>query len=57
RMPDLTGLPAREAVKSAAAIGLAPTVEGTGRLARQEPPAGSVLPKGSSVKLFFEPPT
>lgn len=57
RLPDLTGLPAREAVRSAAALGLSPSVEGTGRLARQEPPAGSVLAKGSIVKLIFEPPT
>jgi cell division protein FtsI (penicillin-binding protein 3) len=57
RLPDLTGFPLREAIKTALGMGLLPTVEGTGRLARQEPPAGSVLPKGSSVKLIFEPPT
>jgi cell division protein FtsI (penicillin-binding protein 3) len=57
RLPDFTGYPAREAIKAALGLGLLPTVEGTGRLARQEPPAGSVLPKGSSVKLVFEPPT
>jgi cell division protein FtsI (penicillin-binding protein 3) len=57
RVPDLTGLPQREAVKSAAALGLDPSVEGTGRLARQEPPPGTVLPKGAPLKLIFEPPT
>lgn len=57
RVPDMTGLPAREAVRSAIGLGLVPSVEGTGRLSRQEPPPGSVLPKGSSVKLVFEPPT
>jgi cell division protein FtsI (penicillin-binding protein 3) len=57
RLPDLTGFPAREAIKTALGLGLVPSVEGTGRLARQEPAAGSVLPKGSSVKLVFEPPT
>lgn len=57
RLPDMTGLPAREAVKTAIGLGLMPSVEGTGRLSRQEPPAGSVLPKGSGVKLIFEPPT
>jgi cell division protein FtsI (penicillin-binding protein 3) len=57
RVPDLTGLPAREAVKTAIGLGLVPTVEGTGRLARQVPPAGTVLPKGSGVTLYFEPPT
>jgi len=57
RVPDLTGLPAREAVKSLAAIGLGASLEGTGRIARQEPPPGSVLAKGSAVKLVFEPPS
>jgi cell division protein FtsI (penicillin-binding protein 3) len=57
RLPDLAGFPAREAVKAALGLGLVPSVEGTGRLSRQEPPPGSVLPKGSSVKLVFEPPT
>ncbi|WP_437337007.1 penicillin-binding protein [Sorangium sp. So ce394] len=57
RVPDLTGLPQREAVRSAAALGLDPSVEGTGKLTRQEPPAGTVLPKGSPLKLIFEPPT
>ncbi len=55
RVPDLTGQPVREAIRGAASIGLSPTAFGTGRLARTEPPAGTVLPKGSSVKLFFEP--
>lgn len=57
RVPDLTGLPQREAVKSAVAAGLDPSVEGTGRLTRQEPPPGTVLPKGSPLKLIFEPST
>lgn len=57
RVPDLLGLPPREAVKTTVGLGLAPSIEGTGRLSRQEPPAGTVLPKGSPVKLVFEPPT
>lgn len=57
KVPDLSGFPAREAIKAAVGLGLAPSVEGTGRLSRQDPPAGTVLPKGSTVKLFFEPPT
>jgi cell division protein FtsI (penicillin-binding protein 3) len=57
RVPDMTGFPAREAVKTAIGLGLVPSVEGTGRLAKQEPPAGTVLPNGSGVKLVFEPPT
>ena len=57
RIPDLAGFPAREAVKTAAGAGLAANIEGTGRLTRQEPPAGTVVPKGSTIKLIFEPPT
>lgn len=57
RLPDLAGMPPREAIKTIVGMGLAPTIEGTGRLARQDPPAGAVVPKGASVKLVFEPPT
>jgi cell division protein FtsI (penicillin-binding protein 3) len=57
RVPDLAGWPLREAVKTAVGLGLVPAVEGSGRLARQEPPPGTVLPKGSTVKLVFEPST
>jgi cell division protein FtsI (penicillin-binding protein 3) len=57
RLPDLSGLPAREALKSVVALGLWASVEGTGRIARQEPPPGSVLAKGSTVRLVFEPPS
>jgi cell division protein FtsI (penicillin-binding protein 3) len=57
RVPDFTGWPQREVVKTAIGLGLVPSVEGTGRVSRQEPPAGTVLPKGSTVKLVFEPST
>jgi cell division protein FtsI (penicillin-binding protein 3) len=57
RIPDMKGLGVREAVRTAIGLGLAPAIEGTGALSRQDPPAGAVLPKGSSVKLVFSPPT
>jgi cell division protein FtsI (penicillin-binding protein 3) len=57
RVPDFTAMPLREAVKASVALGLQPVVEGTGRVARQDPPAGTVLPKGASIKLVFEPAT
>ncbi len=61
RRPDRVdrreGFPPREAIKTIVGMGLAPSVEGTGRLSRQDPPAGAILPKGANVKLFFEPPT
>jgi cell division protein FtsI (penicillin-binding protein 3) len=55
RVPDFTAMPVREAVKASVALGLQPVVEGTGRVARQDPPAGTVLMKGASIKLVFEP--
>jgi cell division protein FtsI (penicillin-binding protein 3) len=57
RLPDMKGLSLRQAAKTAFELGLLPSFEGTGTLSRQQPPAGSVLSKGASVKLFFEPST
>jgi cell division protein FtsI (penicillin-binding protein 3) len=57
RVPDLAALPLREAVKVLVGLGLSPVIEGSGRVARQEPPAGTVLPKGATIKLIFEPST
>jgi cell division protein FtsI (penicillin-binding protein 3) len=57
RLPDMKGWSAREATKVTIGLGLSPSIEGTGLLSRQDPPAGAVLPKGSSVKLVFSPPT
>lgn len=55
--PDLSGYPAREAVKKLAAAGLFPRIEGTGRVLRQEPAAGSVVHRGATVTLTLEPPS
>jgi cell division protein FtsI (penicillin-binding protein 3) len=55
RVPDATGMGARAAVKAVGAAGLVPLVEGSGRLVRQVPAAGAPVPKGSSVRLVFEP--
>jgi cell division protein FtsI (penicillin-binding protein 3) len=55
KVPDLKGMPVREALRSAVAAGLLPSIEGTGELTRQDPPPGAVLPKGAGVKLVFEP--
>lgn len=57
KVPDLSGMPTREAVKTVVEAGFDPRVEGTGRLTRQEPAPGSVLPRGSMLTLIFEPPT
>lgn len=55
RVPDATGLGARAAVRSIGSVGLVPLVEGTGRLVKQIPSAGTPATKGSSVRLVFEP--
>jgi len=57
RLPDWKGMSLRDAAKNAFALGLRPAVDGTGTLTRQDPPAGAVLPKGSNIKLYFEPST
>ncbi len=57
RMPDFQGLPMREAARIAAELGLVPAVRGSGRLMKQEPPPGSILSKGLTVQLVFEPAT
>jgi cell division protein FtsI (penicillin-binding protein 3) len=55
KVPETTGMGARDAVRTVGAAGLVPLVEGTGRLVRQVPAAGTAVPKGSSVRLVFEP--
>lgn len=55
RVPDAMGMGARDAVRFVGAAGLVPLVEGTGRLAKQVPAPGASVPKGSSVRLIFEP--
>ena len=54
--PDLTGYPVREAIQKIIALGLFVQLEGSGRVLRQEPPAGSIVPAGATVKVVLEPP-
>jgi cell division protein FtsI (penicillin-binding protein 3) len=55
KVPDVTGLGARDAVKAMTQAGLVPFLEGSGRLVRQNPAAGAAAPKGSTVRLVLEP--
>jgi cell division protein FtsI (penicillin-binding protein 3) len=57
RVPDTQGMGAHDAVRAVGGAGLVPLVEGTGRLVKQVPGAGTAVPKGSSVRLVFEPAT
>ena len=54
--PDLAGYPVREAIQRLVSEGLAPRIEGSGRVLRQDPPAGAVVPRGQTVTLILEPP-
>jgi hypothetical protein len=55
RLPDMTGWPAREALKTSQELGVVPRLEGTGLLVRQTPPPGTVVEPATPVTLVFEP--
>jgi cell division protein FtsI (penicillin-binding protein 3) len=55
RVPDATGMAARDAVRAIVGAGLVPQIEGSGRLVRQAPPPGAAAVRGSGVRLLFEP--
>ena len=55
RVPDLTGFPARAALKAALDLGVTPKISGTGLLVTQTPPPGQVVDKGATLALVFEP--
>jgi len=57
RIPDMMGLPMREALVQATSLGLAPVVHGTGVLSQQKPAPGQSLPKGGTLELYFQPPS
>lgn len=56
-VPEVSGLTARDAIKSLASLGLMPVLEGTGTVMKQDPPAGAPVVKGTTVKLKLEPTT
>ncbi len=53
-LPDLTGMTAREAVRTLVKIGLVPRVTGDGVVVSQEPPPGSAIDTGSVCRLVLE---
>jgi cell division protein FtsI (penicillin-binding protein 3) len=55
RVPDATGLAARDVFLAISKAGLVPRIEGWGRVVRQTPPAGAPASKGSQVLLVLEP--
>jgi len=54
-VPELRGLFARAALRELGDLRLEPKLEGSGRVASQRPPAGSVVAIGSAVTLRLEP--
>jgi len=54
-VPDVRGLPLRSAVVALHRESLVPSVEGSGLVTRQEPPAGTMLAHGSTVLLHLDP--
>ncbi len=57
RVPELSGLPMRDALRTLSKLGLTPTFIGSGRLVRQSLQPGTVVPKGTALALMFEPAT
>jgi stage V sporulation protein D (sporulation-specific penicillin-binding protein) len=55
RLPDLVGMPVREAVRRLARLEVRVRIEGMGVVTRQWPPAGSVLPLAGECRLWCEP--
>ncbi len=55
RVPDATGLPAHDVVVALSKAGFVPQIEGWGRAVRQTPAPGTPAPRGSAVRVVFEP--
>jgi cell division protein FtsI (penicillin-binding protein 3) len=55
RVPDATGMAARDVVLMLTKAGWTPQMEGWGRVVRQSPAPGSLVPKGGAVHLVLEP--
>ncbi len=54
-VPDVQGLFARAALRRLASASLEPRLEGSGQVASQRPPAGSIVERGSEVTIRLEP--
>ncbi len=55
RVPNLYGLPARDAVARAIGMRLSPKLVGSGWVVGQEPPAGRIVGQGTRVTLILGP--
>lgn len=55
-VPQVRGMSVTQAGETLANVGLYLRMEGSGLAVRQEPAAGTKVPKGYRVKVWFEPP-
>jgi cell division protein FtsI (penicillin-binding protein 3) len=53
RMPDVSGMGAREALRALAEVGLTPRLHGAGLVVSQAPKAGDALPAGGAAVLWL----
>jgi len=56
RVPDVSGLGARSAIRRLAQAELEPELRGSGRAVAQSPRAGSIVKRGARVKVTLAPP-
>ena len=54
-VPDLSGLPARSAVRKLAEAALEPELRGSGRTVAQSPRAGAIVKRGARVRVTLAP--
>jgi len=54
-VPDLTGLPARSAVRKLAEAALEPELRGSGRTVAQSPRPGAIVKRGARVRVTLAP--
>ena len=53
-VPDLTGMSARDALRTLARLGITARLHGAGIVTRQEPPAGTPIDSGISATLWLD---
>ena len=56
RVPDVSGLGARSAMRRLAQSSLEPELRGSGRAVAQSPRAGAIVKRGARVKVTLAPP-
>lgn len=55
KVPDVSNRSARDVVRTLSAAGLRPLLEGSGHAVRLVPAVGTIVPKGTEVRVVLEP--